>query len=153
MQGGWSQARFDSSPTFNGHNGHTDRAGSRAQYLSKMSNEKKTVMEVVRIGVEKHATEAGIQFTDEMRDAVERAFYRKGKYAQRYLLKSPPSYSKDPWAFAVWCGVQPNVYKVPMGSCLFLRNDAKELMVALAKYQWPVQLDRDSHGLSNLGVW
>lgn len=116
----------------------------------------KTVLQAVQEAASKaHAILHAQDMPQERLQAIGRAFYQRGKDKERYLLKSAPSPSKDPWAFAAWAGLQPNRYKA--ASCtgsfmLYLDEDAKQFVIDLRKVNWPMSLDKDAHTLSRVGL-
>lgn len=110
--------------------------------------------EVSKVDVEKIvvaiADRAGLN--EDERKAVRRALAGHGKNAGRLLAKSPSAFT-DPAGCAAWQGLQPNPFKTSIVSCLYLRGEAKDLLLKLAALKWPAWLDADKAALINLGVW
>lgn len=69
--------------------------------------------------------------------------------------KSPSAFGTpvERLACAAWQAIQPNAFKVSIGTCLFLRDDARALYDKLSKVRWPDCFDEDKQALKALGVW
>jgi hypothetical protein len=65
----------------------------------------------------------------------------------RLKAKAP----SDDWGKAAWNGLQPNAWKVQFSAC-WLRGEPADLLSKLAKFTWPVALDKDLSTLRALGV-
>lgn len=95
----------------------------------------------------------GILLNEEEKQALNRCFGVRGKYAG-YLKAKAPSWSTDRLANTIWNALQPNPYKVSvMTLCLLLGEEEKELYNKLAYIKWPDDLDKDKEQLSLMGAW
>ena len=69
----------------------------------------------------------------------------------RLKAQAPNSYD-EALANAAWNGLQPNAFKVQYSSC-FHKGAAADLLLKLAKFNWPAAFDKDRAALEALGVW
>lgn len=56
-------------------------------------------------------------------------------------------------ACAAWQAIQPNAYKIKIGTLLYLRGEARDLYDKLSKVRWPDCFDKDKQALKALGAW
>ncbi len=69
--------------------------------------------------------------------------------------KSPSAFGTpvEKLACAAWQAIQPNAFKVSVGTCLFLRGEARDLFDRLSKVRWPDCFDKDKQALKTQGAW
>lgn len=86
-----------------------------------------------------------VELNDQERKAVRDALSsRSGR-----LKASAPV---EPWAKAAWNAMQPNPWKFQVASVMFLPDGPRAFHDRLAKFKWPVALDKDLETLKRLGV-
>ena len=82
---------------------------------------------------------------------IKKAFSSRGPY-KGYLKKSCPK-RDDTLARAVWLAIQPNVYKISIGSVFMLPNNERNTFDKLNEISFPYVLDKDMKNLKDMGVW
>ena len=93
----------------------------------------------------------GILLSAAEETGIKKAFSSRGPY-KGYLKKDMPK-RDNTLARAVWLAIQPNVYKISIGSVLMLSDDERATHDKLNKISFPSSLDKDMINLQNMGVW
>ena len=92
-----------------------------------------------------------VELSDDEKTGILKAFSSRGKYAG-YLKKDCPK-RDNTLARAVWLAIQPNVYKISIGSVFMLPDNERATHDKLNKFDFPAMLDKDMQALQNMGVW
>jgi hypothetical protein len=120
--------------------------------LKRPFTEPAEIVEYLAKGLAAHAT-APLVLTDEQKAAILRALSSRGP-RKGYLKAKSPSPLDDQLACAAWQGIQPNTYKLGIGSVMMLRDpEAQKFALTLSEYRFPAWLDYDRHALQQMGAW